>query len=206
MLRPRRSNCGPITGQYGEPLIIPRYVVASAVSLRQKGYPAFQSDGRNVALNAGVNILRQKVPEYIDEIALRYRAAGIFPSSPFGKRRFPTGVAVSSLAVFRFESLSCRVMFPRRVPLRPRSRSAPAAIGNAIYDTTGARLRDVPFTPVPVIASAENQFIQGAYLMCSPDWIRECPVACNVPDRKARPSPAGCFHFPRVFLRSEWRR
>ncbi len=67
MLRPRRSNCGPITGQYGEPLIIPRYVVASAVSLRQKGYPAFQSGGRNVALNAGVNVLRQKVPEYIDE-------------------------------------------------------------------------------------------------------------------------------------------
>ncbi|HEX8107001.1 MAG TPA: hypothetical protein VF516_04695, partial [Kofleriaceae bacterium] len=29
----------------------------------------------------------------------------------------------------------------------------PAAIGNAVFDATGARLRDVPFTPARVLAA-----------------------------------------------------
>ena len=38
-------------------------------------------------------------------------------------------------------------------PARPRSRSSPAAIGNAIFDATGARIRQVPFTAERVKAA-----------------------------------------------------
>jgi CO/xanthine dehydrogenase Mo-binding subunit len=32
----------------------------------------------------------------------------------------------------------------------------PAAIGNAVFDATGARLRDVPFTPMRVLAALRD--------------------------------------------------
>jgi len=34
----------------------------------------------------------------------------------------------------------------------------PAAIGNAIFDATGARLRDVPMTPQRVLAALGGRF------------------------------------------------
>jgi nicotinate dehydrogenase subunit B len=38
----------------------------------------------------------------------------------------------------------------------PTSRTTPAAIGNAIYDATGVRLRTAPFTPKNVLAALRN--------------------------------------------------
>ena len=38
----------------------------------------------------------------------------------------------------------------------PRSLQVPAALGNAVFDATGARLRDVPFTPARVRAALRD--------------------------------------------------
>jgi nicotinate dehydrogenase subunit B len=37
----------------------------------------------------------------------------------------------------------------------------PAAIGNAVFDATGARLRDVPFTPARVLAALRDTHSAG---------------------------------------------
>jgi CO/xanthine dehydrogenase Mo-binding subunit len=49
---------------------------------------------------------------------------------------------------------------PENVPATGAGETAitvvPAAIGNAIFDATGARLRDVPFTPERVLTALDN--------------------------------------------------
>ena len=59
-----------------------------------------------------------------------------------------TSNALSALATPTVEVWSVRILGSRRVIT-----AMPGAIGNAIYDATGARLREVPFTPARVKAA-----------------------------------------------------
>jgi nicotinate dehydrogenase subunit B len=57
-------------------------------------------------------------------------------------------------------SIECVFVEPKDVPATGAGETAitvvPAAIGNAIFDATGARLRDVPFTPERVKAVIDH--------------------------------------------------
>ena len=55
---------------------------------------------------------------------------------------------------------------PENVPATGAGETAitvvPAAIGNAIFDATGARLREVPFTPERVLAALKRTKFDAA--------------------------------------------
>ena len=48
----------------------------------------------------------------------------------------------------------------------PTATTIPAAIANAIYDATGARIRSVPFTPEKVLAALKASGGRGAKAYC----------------------------------------
>ena len=57
-------------------------------------------------------------------------------------------------------AIECVFVEPDNVPAAGAGETAltvaPAAIGNAVFDATGIRLRDVPFTPERLKAAQEN--------------------------------------------------
>jgi nicotinate dehydrogenase subunit B len=60
---------------------------------------------------------------------------------------------------YEMPSIECLFVAPEGVPALGAGETSitvvPAAIGNAVFDATGARLRDVPFTPERVMAALE---------------------------------------------------
>ena len=61
---------------------------------------------------------------------------------------------------FAAPPIECVFVVPKDVPATGAGETAitvaPAAIGNAIFDATGVRLRDVPFTPERVRTAIEQ--------------------------------------------------
>jgi nicotinate dehydrogenase subunit B len=62
---------------------------------------------------------------------------------------------------YEIPSIECIFLTPPNVPASGAGETAitvtPAAIGNAIFDATGARVRDVPFSPERVRAAIQSQ-------------------------------------------------
>ncbi len=79
----------------------------------------------------------------------------------------------------------------------------PAAIGNAVFDATGVRLRRVPFTPERVKAALEQRLAAGRPLPHRPARaltrayrsLKRCPAASR--DCQDRPGDDALIHAPR---------
>jgi CO/xanthine dehydrogenase Mo-binding subunit len=60
---------------------------------------------------------------------------------------------------YEMPSIECVFVAPEGVPALGAGETSitvvPAAIGNAIFDATGARMRDVPFTPERVVSALQ---------------------------------------------------